>query len=326
MSTIKKIAVLTSGGDAPGMNAAIRSVVRTGIYCGMEVHGVFRGYQGLIEGDFRHLSARSVNNILNRGGTVLKSARSLEFREAEYRAKAIENLVEKEIQAVVVMGGDGTFKGAEKLAAESDIKVIAIPCTIDNDIPQTDFTIGFNSACETVIEAVDKIRDTAMSHDRIFFVEVMGRDTGHIAVESALSSGALMAYIPERPSHIQPLLNKLSEGKQQNKSSSIVIVAEGDELGGAQGLAEAVTKHLPHYETKVSILGHMQRGGSPSVFDRNLASRMGWAAIDFLLKDKSEGMVALQKGKMTFVPFSALEDSSKELDLLSLEIIDVLST
>ncbi len=326
MSNIRNVAVLTSGGDAPGMNAALRSVVRTGIYCGMELFGFFRGYQGLIENDYRELSARSVNNVLNRGGTVLKSARSSDFLEKEKRAVAIQNLKDNDIHALIALGGDGTFRGAQKIAEESDLKVIAIPCSIDNDIPLTDYTIGFNTACENVIEAVDKIRDTAMSHDRIFFVEVMGRDTGHIAVEAALASGALMAYIPERTSHIQPLLNKLSEGKQKKKSSSIVIVAEGDELGGAVGLAKAVEQHLPQYETKVSILGHIQRGGSPSVFDRNLASRMGWAAIDFLLKDRSEGMVATQKGKLSFVPFEDLKGAKKELDLLSLEIIDTLAT
>ncbi len=325
MTPIRKLAVLTSGGDAPGMNAAIRSVVRTSVYHNIPVYGIYRGYQGLLENDFVELDRRSVNHILQRGGTVLKSARCPSFHEKAKRKRAIEMLREKHVDALVCIGGDGTFRGAEKIQAEGGPHVIGIPGTIDNDIPLTDSTIGFSTACNTVLEAVDKIRDTAQSHGRIFVIEVMGRDSGHIAIESALAAGALMVYIPERKSEIEPLVDKLIMGKTKRKTSSIVIVAEGDELGGAPGIAEKLRELLPEYETKVTVLGHVQRGGSPSVFDRNLASRMGHSAVEYLLTGKSSGMVGIQKDEMCFVPFNQLHRAKKTIDAKSLEIIDVLS-
>ncbi len=302
-SKIKKIGVFTSGGDSPGMNAAIRSVVRTCAYMQIECVGIYRGYEGMIEGDFKPMDARSVNNIINKGGTILKSARSLEFRTPEGRAKAHENLVKEGIDAFVVIGGDGSFTGAMIFNQEYNFPVIGIPGTIDNDIYGTTYTLGFDTALNTVVEVIDKIRDTASSHNRLFFVEVMGRDVGHIALNAGVGAGAEEILIPEENLGLDRLLESLKRSKQSGKSSSIVVVAEGDKTGkNVFELKEYVEEHIPMYDVRVSVLGHMQRGGSPSCFDRVLASRMGVKAVEALLEGKSSLMVGIQDNKLTRTP------------------------
>ncbi len=325
MSNIKKIAVFTSGGDAPGMNAAVRAVVRSCIYNNVRVAGIYRGYQGLIEGDIEELTARSVNHILQRGGTVLKSARSKDFRTAEGRAKAHEKLLSNGVDALVAIGGDGTFTGAHFFNREFDFPIIGIPGTIDNDLYGTDYTIGFDTALNTVIDAVDKIRDTAASHNRLFFVEVMGRDAGFIAAHAGLASGALAVLIPEREMTIDQLLERLNEARRQNKSSSIVIVAEGGKSGDATEIAAHVAERMPYYDTKVTILGHIQRGGSPSCFDRNLASRLGVAAVEQLLKGKRDCMVGMVHHKVVLTPFEKAISDKYQLDNEVVRISDILS-
>ena len=272
--SVKKIAVLTSGGDAPGMNAAIRAVVRTCAYHNIEVIGVYRGYQGMIEGDFKEMNARSVRDIINKGGTILKSARSKDFRTPEGRKVAYENLKAAGVDSLVVIGGDGSFTGALLFNQEYGFPVIGIPGTIDNDIYGTDFTLGYDTALNTVIEAIDKIRDTASSHNRLFFIEVMGRDAGHIALNSGIGAGAEEILIPEENIGLKKLLSSLEKSRSTGKTSSLVVVAEGDKIGkNVFELKEYVEQHHPDYDVRVSVLGHMQRGGSPSCFDRVLASR-----------------------------------------------------
>ncbi len=316
------IAVFTSGGDAPGMNAALRAVVRTGSYYGMDVYGIYRGYAGMLENDFSQLSPRSVNHILQKGGTFLKSARSLEFKEKEHRIKAIENLKARKITGLIGIGGDGTFAGLTRLSEEAEITCVGIPGTIDNDIAGTEYTIGFDTACNTVIDAVDKIRDTALSHNRVFFIEVMGRDSGLIAEQAALASGALMAIVPGRPTAVEDIKKKLDRGAKNKKTSSIIIVSEGAEIP-AYKLREEFSLKYPEYESKLTILGHLQRGGSPSRFDRNMASRMGYHAVDFILDGCSDGMVSVINNEILFKPFGTTEQKTHE-DLLKL--IDILST
>jgi 6-phosphofructokinase 1 len=280
MKKIKKIAVMTSGGDAPGMNAAIRSVVRACAYYSVSCVGIYRGYEGLIEGDFIELTARSVNNIINKGGTILKSARSKEFRTKEGRAKAYEQLKENDIEAMVVIGGDGSFTGAVIFNDEYKFPVIGIPGTIDNDIFGTSHTIGYDTALNTAVEAIDKIRDTASSHNRLFFVEVMGRDAGFIALNAGVGAGAEEILIPEEDLGLDRMLESLKKSRRTGKSSSIVVVAEGDKSGkNVYELAQYVEENLPEYDVRVSVLGHMQRGGSPSCFDRVLASRLGVKSV-----------------------------------------------
>lgn len=325
MSDLKKIAVLTSGGDAPGMNAALRAVVRAAIYYGIECMGIYRGYEGLIENDIEPFDARSVNHILPRGGTVLKSARSKEFMEKAGREKAYNNLRSRDIDALVVIGGDGTFKGAMHLQEEFGMPTIGIPGTIDNDLYGTDLTLGFDSANNTVIEAVDKIRDTAQSHNRLFFVEVMGRDSGFIAAYSGVASGAIAVIVPEHETTVKELIGILERGRQNKKSSSIVIVAEGGKTGGASVLADRVKEQYPAYETKVTILGHIQRGGSPSVTDRILASRTGVAAVEGLRESKSKAMVGIINGKIVYTPFEDAVSDKLLLDKELLRIADILS-
>lgn len=325
MSEIRKIAVLTSGGDAPGMNAAVRAVVRTAIFRGVHVSGVFRGYQGLIEGDIEELTARSVNHILQRGGTILKSARSKDFRTAEGREKAYHKIKEHGIDALVTIGGDGSFAGARVFMQEFNVPFIGIPGTIDNDLLGTDYTIGFDTALNTVIDAVDKIRDTAASHNRLFFVEVMGRDAGFIAAHAGVASGALAVLIPERHMSIEDLVERLSEARRHNKSSSIVIVAEGGKSGNATEIAEKVNALAPNYETKVTILGHIQRGGSPSCFDRNLASRLGVAAVENILAGESNVMVGMINQKVVLTPFAESVSHKLTIDPELLRIADILS-
>lgn len=328
MSTeIKKIGVFTSGGDSPGMNAAIRSVVRTCAYMKIECIGIYRGYEGMIEGDFKPMDARSVNNIINKGGTILKSARSLEFRTPEGRAKAYANLKKEGIDAFVVIGGDGSFTGAMIFNQEYNFPVIGIPGTIDNDIYGTTYTVGFDTALNTVVEVIDKIRDTASSHNRLFFVEVMGRDVGHIALNAGVGAGAEEILIPEENLGLDRLLESLKRSKQSGKSSSIVVVAEGDKTGkNVFELKEYVEEHIPIYDVRVSVLGHMQRGGSPSCFDRVLASRMGVKAVEALLEGKSSLMVGIQDNKLTLTPLTKAIKGHTKIDKELIRVSDIMST
>lgn len=326
-SEIKKIGVFTSGGDSPGMNAAIRSVVRTCAYMNIECVGIYRGYEGMIEGDFKPMDARSVNNIINKGGTILKSARSLEFRTPEGRAKAHANLKKEGIDAFVVIGGDGSFTGAMIFNQEYNFPVIGIPGTIDNDIYGTTYTVGFDTALNTVVEVIDKIRDTASSHNRLFFVEVMGRDVGHIALNAGVGAGAEEILIPEENLGLDRLLESLKRSKQSGKSSSIVVVAEGDKTGkNVFELKEYVEEHIPIYDVRVSVLGHMQRGGSPSCFDRVLASRMGVKAVEALLEGKSSLMVGIQDNKLTLTPLIKAIKGHTKIDKELIRVSDIMST
>jgi len=325
--TIKKIGVLTSGGDSPGMNAAIRSVVRTCAYHDIGCMGIYRGYQGMIEGDFKEMGPRSVNNIVNKGGTVLKSARSLEFRTSEGRSKAYVNLLKAGIDALVVIGGDGTFTGGMIFHTEFDFPVIGIPGTIDNDIFGTSHTLGYDTALNTVVEVIDKIRDTASSHNRLFFVEVMGRDAGHIALNAGIGAGAEEILIPEENLGLDRLLDSLQKSKAAGKSSSIVVIAEGDKIGkNVFELKDYVEANLPEYDVRVSVLGHMQRGGSPSCFDRVLASRLGVKAVESLLEGKSNYMVGLQNDKVTLTPLEQAIKGKTEIDRELLRVSDIMST
>ena len=312
---IRKIGVLTSGGDSPGMNAAIRAVVRTCSYYKLDCVGIYRGYQGLIENDFEELSARSVKNIINRGGTFLKSARSKEFITKEGRAKAHQNLVNAGIDALVVIGGDGTFTGALLLKEEHNYPVVGIPGTIDNDINGTDYTIGYDTALNTVVDAIDKIRDTASSHDRLFLVEVMGRDAGDIAMNSGVGAGAEEILIPEEDRGIDRLLDSLESSKKSGKTSSIIVVAEGEKSGkNIFELAEYIGENLHGYDIRVSVLGHIQRGGVPSCFDRVLASKLGVGAIEALLRGESNVMVGLTNKKVTSVDFEVAIKGQRPID------------
>lgn len=325
MNKIKKIGVLTSGGDAPGMNACIRAVVRTGIYHGLEVAGIIRGYEGLIDGRFRQMESHSVSNIIQTGGTILKTARSKRFYKKEGRQTAYDNLKKENIDALITIGGNGTFAGANKLSCEFDIPVIGIPGTIDNDLFGTDFTIGFDTALNTVVSAIDKIRDTADSHNRLFFIEVMGRDAGFIALRSGIAGGAEDILIPETETSIEELIELLEKGFRKNKKSGIIIVAEGDELGGAFDIAAKVEKLYDHYDTRVTVLGHVQRGGSPSCFDRFLASRMGYHAVKALLDGKSKVMTGLINRKIVFTPLEKSVKHNKDINREFLEMARILA-
>jgi 6-phosphofructokinase 1 len=325
--TIQKIGVLTSGGDAPGMNAAIRSVVRTCAYHNIECIGIYRGYQGMIEGDFKEMGPRTVNNIVNKGGTVLKSARSKEFMTAEGRQKAHDHLVTAGIDALVVIGGDGTFTGAEIFNNEFNFPVMGIPGTIDNDIFGTSHTLGYDTALNTVVEAIDKIRDTASSHNRLFFVEVMGRDAGHIALNAGIGAGAEEILIPEEDLGLERLLESLQKSKASGKSSSIVVIAEGDKIGkNVFELKDYVEANLPEYDVRVSVLGHMQRGGSPSCFDRVLASRLGVKAVESLIDGKSNFMVGLLCDKVALTPLEQAIKGNSEIDRELLRVSDIMTT
>lgn len=327
MSTnIKKIGVLTSGGDAPGMNAALRAVVRTAAYHNVGCVGIYQGYQGLIDNKVKVMNARSVNNIINKGGTVLKSARCLEFRTKEGRKIAYDNLQKQGIEALVIIGGDGSFTGALIFQSEFNIPVIGIPGTIDNDIFGTSHTIGFDTALNTVIDAIDKIRDTAISHNRLFFVEVMGRDAGHIALNTGIGAGAEEVLIPEEDMGLDRLLESLKRSEKSGKSSSIVVVAEGDKTGkNVFEIAEYVEKNLPYYDVRVSVLGHMQRGGSPSCFDRVLASRMGVYAVEALLDGQSNMMVGMQGGEMILSPLEKAIKGKSEINKDLIRVSDILT-
>lgn len=322
---MKKIAVFTSGGDAPGMNACIRAVVRTARYNELEVVGIIRGYEGMITADFLPMNSSSVSNIIQRGGTILKSARSKEFRTLEGRAKAAENLRNAGIEGLVVIGGDGSFTGAKIFYEEHGFPTIGVPGTIDNDLFGTDNTIGYDTAINTVVDAVDKIRDTADAHDRLFFVEVMGRDAGFIALRSGISVGAEAILVPETETYIDQLIEKLRKGWERQKSSSIIIVAEGDDSGGAYEVAEKVKARFKHYETKVTVLGHVQRGGSPTAADRVLASQLGKAAVDALLAGRKNEMVGLINRKIAFTPFEKAIKHNHQINRELLNLADVLS-
>jgi 6-phosphofructokinase 1 len=322
---MKKIGVFTSGGDSPGMNACLRAVVRTGLHMGLEVTAIYRGYEGMIEGDFEIMDNHSVSGIIQRGGTILKTARSEEFRTPEGRQQAADQLKKAGIEGLVVIGGDGSFRGAMALNQEHGIQVVGCPGTIDNDLFGTDYTIGYDTAINTVVEAVDKIRDTADSHNRLFFIEVMGRDAGFIALRSGIASGAEAVLIPETVTYIDKLINLLKNGWKRNKRSAMIIVAEGDESGGAYEVAKQVKAEFPEWESKVTVLGHIQRGGSPSAFDRVMASRMGNEAVKALLAGENNQMIGMQAGKMVLVPFEKATKHHHEINKHLLELVDVLS-
>ncbi len=326
MDKVKNIAVLTSGGDAPGMNAAIRAVVRACSYYQVRCFGIYKGYEGLINNEIEELNARSVRNIINKGGTFLKSARSKEFRTKEGRQKAHENLIKNNIDALVVIGGDGSFTGALKLSEEFNFPVVGIPGTIDNDINGTDYTIGYDTALNTVVEAIDKIRDTASSHNRLFLIEVMGRDAGDIALNAGIGAGAEEILIPEENMGVDRLIDSLRKSKKTGKTSSIIVVAEGDKSGkNIFELGEYVEEHLDDYEVRVSVLGHIQRGGAPSCYDRVLASKLGVGAVEALLEGKSEVMIGILHKDVTIVPLKkALDKRLHKHDML-IKVADITS-
>lgn len=323
---VTKIGVLTSGGDSPGMNAAIRAVVRTGIYHGLEVFGVMRGYSGMIDDDIFKMESRSVANIIQRGGTILKCARSIEFREPAGRAKAYENLKKRGINALVVIGGDGSFKGAQKFSNEYDIPCIGLPGTIDKDIAGTDFTIGFDTAVNTAVEAIDKIRDTADAHDRLFVVEVMGRDAGYIALHSGIATGAENILIPETKTNIDELITSLGEKEKRKKLVNLVVVAEGDEFGGGNEIARIVKKRLPNIDTRVCILGHIQRGGAPTCLDRLIASRMGYHAVESLMQGRYNVMVGIVNNKLHYTPLDHAIKAKQKITSQWLKIVKILAS
>lgn len=327
MSTkVTKIAVLTSGGDAPGMNAAIRAVVRTGNYYGLEVWGVRRGYSGLVEDDLFLMESKSVANIIQRGGTILKSARCKQFYTPEGRQIAYENLKKRGIDSLVVIGGDGSFTGALRLNEEFGIPVIGIPGTIDKDLFGSDYTIGFDTAVNTAIDAIDKIRDTADAHDRLFIVEVMGRHAGYIALHSGLATGAENILLPESNTDLNEIISTLSEKEKRKKLVNLIVVAEGNVSGGANVVADIIRERLPHLDTRVSILGHIQRGGSPSAMDRILASRMGFHAVQSLLEGRYNVMVGVIHDEMAYTPLKiAITEKNKIQDSWH-ELVKILSS
>ncbi len=323
--SIKKIAVFTSGGDSPGMNAAVRAVTRTALANQIEVAGIYDGYQGMIEGRFEPLYSHSVGNIIQRGGTILRSARSKDFRTKEGRKKAYENLKKENIDAVVAIGGDGTFTGALVFSQEYNIPFVGLPGTIDNDLFGTDNCIGYDTALNTVVEAVDKIRDTADSHHRLFFIEVMGRDAGFIALRSGIATGAEAILIPETKTYIPELIHKLEQGREHHKNSMIIIVAEGDDAGGAYDVAAKVKERFDYYDMRVTVLGHIQRGGSPSAYDRVLASILGNAAVNALLQGKENVMVGLVKNEISYTPFEKAIKHHQEINPQLLQLADILA-
>ncbi|MBR5696871.1 MAG: 6-phosphofructokinase [Paludibacteraceae bacterium] len=322
---INCIGILTSGGDAPGMNAAIRAVTRAAIFRGIKVKGIYRGYRGLILDEIHEFQTQSVSNIIQQGGTILRTARCKEFMTEEGRRKAFETMQQEEIDALVVLGGDGTFTGARIFAQEFNVPVIGVPCTIDNDLCGTDYTIGYDTALNTIVDAVDKIRDTANSHERLFFIEVMGRDAGFLAINSALASGAEAAIIPEMVTGEDQLEALIQRGFRKSKNSSIVIVAESELTGGAVGIAERLKKNHPEYDARITILGHIQRGGTPSAHDRILASRLGAAAIDALMEEQRNIMVGVDDDKIVYVPFTKAIKDDKPFDYQLMEVLKILS-
>ncbi|MDR2894504.1 MAG: 6-phosphofructokinase [Alistipes sp.] len=325
MAKIKCVGMLTSGGDSPGMNAAIRAVTRTAIYNGLKVKGVMRGYKGLIDDEILDFKTNNVSNIVKQGGTILKTARSKEFETKEGRKRAYENMLRHKIDALVVIGGDGSLTGARIFAAEYDIPIVGLPGTIDNDLYGTDTTIGYDSALNTIMWAVDRLRDTASSHERLFFVEVMGRNAGFLALNGAIATGSEAAIIPEIATEVDQLAELIENGFRKDKNSSIVLVAESEITGGAIGMAERIKKEYPQFDSRVTILGHIQRGGSPTAFDRIIASRMGQAAVEALLDGQRNVMIGIDNDQLVHVPFSQAIRDDKPIDRSLLQTVKILS-
>ncbi|MDQ6757883.1 MAG: 6-phosphofructokinase [Bacteroidota bacterium] len=322
---VTKVGVLTSGGDSPGMNAAIRAVVRTGIHFGMEVYGILRGYAGMIEGDIIKMESKSVANIIQRGGTILKTGRCKEFFDYEGRKKAYNNLKKLGINGLIIIGGDGSFRGAQIFSNEFDIPCIGLPGTIDKDIAGTDFTIGFDTAVNTAVEAIDKIRDTMEAHDRLFVIEVMGRDAGYIALHSGIATGAENILIPEKKTDIEGILSALMEKERRQKLVNLIVVAEG-KFGGANEVANVIKERMPQQEVRVCILGHIQRGGSPSCFDRLIASRMGYAAIECLVESKYNLFVGIVNNRMHYIPLNEAVKKKQRISEEWMKIVKILSS
>jgi len=323
--TIRNIGVLTSGGDSPGMNAAIRAVVRTGIYNGINVFGIRHGYQGMIDGDIHQLLTTDVSNIIQRGGTILKTARSQEFMSVEGRAKAYAALQKHNIDGLILIGGDGTFRGAVKFFEEHTIPAVGLPGTIDKDLAGTDFTIGFDTAVNTAVSAIDKIRDTAEAHDRVFIVELMGRDAGYIALNSGIACGAEDILIPETITHIDQVLNRIEADGKRKKTVQIIVVAEGDDFGGAAEVYNAIRERLPQLDVRTCVLGHIQRGGSPSYADRVLASRLGHSAVNALISGNTQVMAGIVNDQLIFTPFHKVVKGSTPISADMIDMIRVLS-
>lgn len=323
---VNKIGVLTSGGDAPGMNAAVRAVVRTGIYHGLEVFGIMRGYMGLIDDDIVQMESRSVANIIQRGGTFLKTARCMEFYDGPGREIAYKNLKKRGIDGLVIIGGDGSFRGACKFSQEYDIPCIGIAGTIDKDIAGTDFTIGFDTAVNTAVDAIDKIRDTADAHDRLFIIEVMGRDAGYIALHSGIATGAENILIPEHKTDVEDMIRSLQEKERRKKLVNMIVVAEGDEFGGANEVARLIKERMPNADTRVCILGHIQRGGSPTCLDRLIASRMGYHAVESLIVGRHNVFVGILNNKMNYIPLEKAVKMKGKISEEWLKIIRILSS
>lgn len=325
MGTIKCIGILTSGGDAPGMNAAIRAVTRSAIYNGLKVKGIYRGYKGLITGEIKEFKTENVSNIIQLGGTILKTARCQEFRTPEGRQIAYETMQREGIDALIIIGGDGSLTGARLLAQEFDVPCIGLPGTIDNDLFGTDTTIGYDTALNTILDAVDKIRDTATSHERLFFVEVMGRDAGFLALNGAIAAGAEAAIIPEFNTEVDQLEEFINNGFRKSKSSSIVLVAESEITGGAMHYAERVKNEYPQYDVRVTILGHLQRGGRPTAHDRIIASRMGVASIQALMEGQRNVMIGIENDQIVYVPFAKAIKNDKPIDRELVSVLNELS-
>lgn len=323
---VTKIGVLTSGGDSPGMNACVRAVVRTALYHGLEVYGIMRGYSGMVEDEIIKMESRSVANIIQRGGTILKTSRCKEFFEYEGRKKAYENLKKHDIDGLVIIGGDGSFKGAQLFSNEFDIPCIGLAGTIDKDIAGTDFTIGFDTAVNTAVEAIDKIRDTADAHDRLFVIEVMGRDAGYIALHSGISTGAENILIPECKTVMEEIITQLAEKERRKKLVNLIVVAEGDEFGGANEVAKFIKEKLPHQEVRVCILGHIQRGGSPSCIDRVIASRMGYHAVECLMEGKYNVFVGIVNNKMSYIPLDEAVKKKQRISEEWMKIVKILAS
>ncbi|HVB02376.1 MAG TPA: 6-phosphofructokinase [Chitinophagaceae bacterium] len=326
MAKVTHIAVLTSGGDAPGMNAAIRAVVRCGIYKQLNVSGVMYGYKGLIAGEIVKLESKSVANIIQRGGTILKTARCLEFFEYEGRKKAYEHLLKMGIEGLVVIGGDGSFKGALQFSQEFNMPCVGLPGTIDKDISGTDFTIGFDTAVNTAVSAIDKIRDTADAHDRLFIIEVMGRDAGYIALHSGIATGAENVLVPERPTQIEEIIASLRANEKRKKLVNLIVVAEGATGAGATEMAKVIKEQVPGLDVRVCILGHIQRGGSPTCLDRLIASRLGFAAVEALIEGKQNCMVGIVNNELHFTPFEKAVKAPGKIDDEWFRIIKILSS
>ena len=325
MASVKCVGILTSGGDAPGMNAAIRAVTRAAIYNGLKVKGIYRGYKGLITGEIQEFKTQNVSNIIQLGGTILKTARCMEFKTPEGRQVAHETMVREGIDALIVIGGDGSLTGARLLAEEYDVPCIGLPGTIDNDLYGTDTTIGYDTALNTILDAVDKIRDTATSHERLFFVEVMGRDAGFLALNGAIAAGAEAAIIPEFNTEVDQLEEFIKNGFRKSKSSSIVLVAESEITGGAMHYAERVKNEYPQYDVRVTILGHLQRGGRPTAHDRIIASRMGVASIHALMEGQRNVMIGIENDKIVYVPFAKAIKNDKPIDRELVNVLNELS-